>query len=77
MVYYVAMFSKDFTFSKRQLGILMVVAGVIGIVVVLSFDLVGVGRDGDIGPAQRIGLGITGCLMFVGLTFIPLGDDPA
>lgn len=71
------MFSNDFTFSKRQLGFLLVGAGILGALGILSLDIVNAGREGGIGPAQRLGLGIAVGLALIGLTLIPLGDDPA
>ncbi|PJF40942.1 MAG: hypothetical protein D6737_13580 [Chloroflexi bacterium] len=71
------MFSEDFTLSKRQLGFLLFTAGMLGFVAILSIDLLDSGREGGIGPAQRIGLFITVLTAFAGLTLIPLGDKPA
>jgi hypothetical protein len=71
------MFGEDFTFSKKQLGILCVVLGVAGLLAVLSIDILDAGREGGIGPAQRIAIGLTILLTLIGLTLIPLGDDPA
>lgn len=71
------MFRNDFTFSKRQLGYLAVVLGIVALAGILGVDLLDAGREGGIGPAQRIALGGAGALVLVGLTLIPLGDDPA
>jgi hypothetical protein len=71
------MFSDDFTFSKKQLGLLLVGAGILGALGILSLDVINAGREGGIGPAQRLGLGIAVGLALIGLTLIPLGDDPA
>jgi hypothetical protein len=69
--------SNRFTLSKRQLGLLMLIGGVLGFVAILAIDVLDVGREGGIGPAQRIALG--GCVLIalVGLTLIPLGSQPA
>jgi hypothetical protein len=71
------MLHKDFQFTKRQLGYLCLTVGVIGFVGILAIDLLDAGRQGGIGPAQRIALGAAGFLAFLGVTLIPLGDDTA
>ena len=72
-----AMFRNDFTLSKRQLGLLLIAAGAAGFAAILSVDLFDAGRQGGIGPAQRIGLGLMVGLALIGLTLIPLGNAPA
>ncbi len=72
-----AMFKENFTFSKRQLGLLCVVLGCVGFFAILSIDILDAGREGGIGPAQRIALGLMVFVAVVGLSLIPLGDDPA
>lgn len=71
------MFSNHFTFTKRLLGLLLLVGGIVGFAGILAIDILDVGREGGIGPAQRIALG--GCvgMALVGLTMLPLGDQPA
>ncbi len=71
------MFSKDFTFTKRQLGILMLVVGSIGFVVIIGVDVLNAGREGGIGPAQQIALIESVAMALIGASLIPLGDDPA
>lgn len=71
------MFSNSYTFSKRALGILLLVTGVGGVVAILMIDILDVGREGGIGPSQRIALGAMAGLALLGLTLIPLGDTPA
>lgn len=71
------MFSNDYTFSKRALGILLVLIGVGGFVAVLLIDILDVGREGGIGPSQRIALGVLFAIALFGLTLIPLGSRPA
>ena len=71
------MFKDNFTFTKKQLGYLLVAAGVVGALGILSLDIINAGREGGIGPAQRLALGLAIALALVGLTLIPLGDDPA
>ncbi|MFW5749026.1 MAG: hypothetical protein ACOCYT_05380 [Chloroflexota bacterium] len=71
------MFRRDFSFTKRQLGLLLLAVGMLALVVILSIDIIDAGREGGIGPAQRIALGGAAVLAFIGLTLIPLWDDPA
>lgn len=71
------MSDENFTLSKRQLGVLLLVVGVVAFAAILSIDIIDAGREGGIGPAQRIALSLAGALALVGLTLIPLGDDPA
>lgn len=71
------MFDENSTLSKRQLGILLLLVGVVALAAILSIDIIDAGREGGIGPAQRIALGLATALALVGLSLIPLGDDPA
>jgi hypothetical protein len=71
------MFKNNFTFTKKQLGLLFVAVGILGAVGILSLDVINAGREGGIGPAQRLALGIAVAVALVGLTLIPLGDDAA
>jgi hypothetical protein len=71
------MFSNTYTLDKRALGILMLIAGVGGVVAILLIDILDSGREGGIGPSQRIALGAMAALALLGLTLIPLGDSPA
>jgi hypothetical protein len=71
------MLRNDFTLSKRLLGLLLIVGGVGGFVAILAIDLIDVGREGGIGPAQQIALGLMLALALAGLTLLPLGDQPA
>jgi len=70
-------FSNDFTISKRLLGGLMIVIGAAGFAGILAIDLLDMGRQGGIGPVQRIALGGCAALVVVGLTLLPLGRRPA
>ena len=71
------MLRNDFTFSKRQLGILCLVFGILAFVAILGVDILDAGREGGIGPAQRIALGLSIVLTLLGLSLIPAGNDPA
>ena len=63
--------------SKRQLGLLLIAAGVAGILAVLAVDVLDAGREGEIGPTQRLALGGMIFVALVGLTLLPFGDRPA
>lgn len=71
------MLSNHFTLTKRHLGWLLVLGGIVGVVGILGIDILDVGREGGIGPAQRIALGLAVLMSIIGLTLIPLGKDPA
>jgi hypothetical protein len=55
----------------------MVLAGTLAFVAIIGIDIVDFGREGGIGPAQRIALGLAVVIALVGLTLIPLKDQPA
>lgn len=71
------MFRDDFTLTKRHLGILLLLAGVVGFLGILAVDLLDIGREGGIGPTQQIALGLCVLVALVGLSLLPLGNDPA
>lgn len=68
------MLKNNFTLTKRQLGLLLLIGGAVGFLGIIGIDIVDFGRDGGIGPAQRIGLGVMVAIALLGLTLIPLGD---
>ena len=63
--------------SKRQLGLLLALAGCAGSIAVLAIDILDAGREGGLGPAQSLALGGTLLILLVGLSLLPLGDRPA
>ncbi|MDX2160726.1 MAG: hypothetical protein SF162_05320 [bacterium] len=67
-------FSTTFTFTKRGLGLLLVFGGILGFLAIILIDILDVGRQGGIGPAQRIGLGLCIIIAVIGLSLIPLGS---
>ncbi len=71
------MLREDYTLTKRHLGIILLVGGVLGFVAILAIDILDAGREGGIGPAQQLALLGTALLALVGASLIPLGDDPA
>lgn len=70
-------FSQDYTISKRLLGILLILGGAAGFIGILMIDVLDVGREGGIGPSQRLALGGCVALILLGLTLLPLGNTPA
>lgn len=77
VLYSHTMLNKNFTFTKRQLGAVCVLIGLIAFIGIIGIDILDAGREGGIGPAQQIALGLCIALALLGLTLIPLGDDPA
>ena len=63
--------------TKWQLGAFLALCGAVGFVAILLIDVVDVGRQGGIGPAQRLALGFMFACAVIGLTLLPLGDKPA
>lgn len=71
------MFSPQYALTKRSLGVLLILLGLLAIAASLALDVLGSGRQGGIGPTQRIGFALAGVLILIGLTLIPLGNRPA
>ncbi len=69
------MFNQPLT--KRQLGFLLLISGTLGFIAIFAIDVIDVGREGGIGPAQQIALGVTLFLAFVGLTLLPFKNTLA
>ena len=69
------MFSKPLT--KRQLGLFLIVGGILGFLAIIAVDLIDIGREGGIGPAQRIALGLAILVALMGLTLLPIKNTPA
>jgi hypothetical protein len=68
---------QDGAVSKRQLGMFLAFAGIVGFVAILSIDVLDVGRQGGIGPAQRFALAVMAATAILGLTLMSRGDVPA
>ncbi|MCY3779852.1 MAG: hypothetical protein OXG78_06060 [Chloroflexi bacterium] len=68
---------QEFTVTKRQLGIFLALLGAVGFLALLAIDIVDIGRQGGIGPAQGLALALMAATVIIGLTLIPLGDAPA
>ncbi len=67
--------SPNYTLTKRLIGVLMVVAGVLGFIAIFAFDAISGGDQ--FGPSQKLALLGAVATFFVGLSLIPLGDTPA
>jgi len=63
--------------TKRQLGILVIVLGLLVILGIVAVDFVGAGRWGGFGPLQRIGIGLSVVAVAVGFVLTRLGSRPA
>ncbi|MBI5670709.1 MAG: hypothetical protein HZC41_22175 [Chloroflexi bacterium] len=56
---------------------ILLVGGLAGFTGILAIDILDVGREGGIGPAQQIALGLCAVAALLGLSLIPLGNRPA
>lgn len=63
--------------TKRQLGVLFILAGLAVIIGSFAVDLIGAGQFQGIGPAQRRALILAGLAIVLGITLWPLGSKPA
>lgn len=56
---------------------ILLTAGVLAFLGIISIDLLDAGREGGIGPAQQIAFAVSIITILIGLTLIPLGNSPA
>lgn len=70
------LFSLEFTFTKRLLGLHLIVVGVAGNAVMIGWDLVRQSEHG-IGPQQKAAMIVLAVGALIGLTLIPLGRAKA
>jgi hypothetical protein len=63
--------------TKRQLGFLVVIVGLLVLFGTIGVDLIGAGRWSGFGPLQWIGIGASLVSLFVGSILIRLGERPA
>ena len=63
--------------TKRQVGLLFILLGVGAAAALFAMDVLGAGQFQGIGPAQRRALLAAGAAVLVGLSLLPLGDQPA
>ena len=66
----------EFTFTKRQLGALLVAAGIVAVTAMLAAEALDA-DSGGFGLVQRAGTAIGVLAVLLGLTLLPLGDRPA
>ena len=63
--------------TKRQLGIIIILLTLLGIVGLVGVDLVGAGEWSGFGPLQQIGIGLGSVAIVTGIILIFLGKRPA
>ena len=63
--------------TKRQLGILVIVLGLLAVLGIVAVDFIGAGRWSGFGPLQRVGIGLSLAAIAVGSILVRLGDRPA
>jgi len=63
--------------TKRQLGLFLIIVGVVVGIGAVAADWIGAGEWGGFGPLQRIGLGTGLVLVIAGLPLLRLGRRPA
>ena len=63
--------------TKKQLGLSFIGTGILAVAGMFLMDLIGAGQFLGIGPAQRLALIGAGVVIFVGITLLPFGDNPA
>lgn len=63
--------------TKRQLGLLFILLGILLAVVLFVADFLGASQFSGVGPLQRLALFGSIALVILGITLVPLGDRPA
>jgi cytochrome c biogenesis protein CcdA len=63
--------------TKRQLGIITIVLGLLVILGITAVDFVGAGKWSGFGPLQQLGIGLSLAAVAVGCILVRLGDRPA
>jgi hypothetical protein len=63
--------------TKRQLGVFVVIVGLLVTAGTVGVDLVGAGAWSGFGPLQWIGIGVGLASLLVGAILIRLGNRPA
>jgi Na+/H+ antiporter NhaA len=69
-------FSDDFTFTKRHLGAIMLLAGVVVVLAMFGAEVIS-SRSTGIGAMQKLGIAVGAASAIIGLTLLPLGNRPA
>ena len=70
-------FSNKFTFTKRQIGWLLVIGNIAGTLGLLALNIIRHKPVSDIGPAQQLVFALLAGGLLIGLSLIPLGDAAA
>lgn len=70
------LFSPEFTFTKRLLGLHLIIVGVAGNAIMIGWDLVRQSEHG-IGPQQKAAMIVLAVGIVIGLTLLPLGRAKA
>lgn len=63
--------------TKRGLGLILIALGSLALIANLSLMFLGLGNYPGLGPAQQWALFLSGVVIALGLTLLPLGDRPA
>jgi hypothetical protein len=63
--------------TKRQLGLLILAAGILLAAGTLAVNILGLGHFNGFGPAKQLALLGAGAVILFGLSLVPLGDRPA
>ena len=63
--------------TKRQLGLLILLAGIGLAAVTVAANLFGLGHFNGFGPAKQLALVGAGAMVAFGLSLLPQGDRPA
>ena len=69
--------NNTFTFTKRQLGWLLVVGDIAGFLGIMALNFLRHKPVSEIGPAQQLVFVLFAVGFLIGLSLIPLGDAPA
>ncbi|HML20405.1 MAG TPA: hypothetical protein PKD09_02075 [Aggregatilinea sp.] len=69
-------FRDDFTFTKRHLGVMLCAAGPVLIAAMLAAEWLDA-DSGGFGLVQRLGVVLGAAALVLGLSLIPLGNQPA
>lgn len=63
--------------TKRQLGIIVIAATLLGVAGIIGVDVIGAGEWSGFGPLQQMGIGVGVGGIAVGIILILLGNRPA
>lgn len=63
--------------TKRQLGKWLMGMGLLSALAIVSPDVLIPGREGGFGPSQQAALFSAIAIFLIGVSLLPLGDDPA